>query len=72
LIVSGCYAKRVLLNCKSIDLNQVIKEMVVMMGDEASRHTVTIRTDLAAGTPLCNGRSRPNATGVDEPDAKWY
>jgi PAS domain S-box-containing protein len=34
------------------DLNQMIEEMVVIMDDEANRHAVTIRTDLARGLPL--------------------
>ena len=34
-----------------VDMNQVIEEMVIMMGHEANRHAVTIRTDLAQGLP---------------------
>jgi signal transduction histidine kinase len=34
-----------------VDLNQMIEEMVIMMSDEAYRHAVTIRTDLAQGLP---------------------
>jgi PAS domain S-box-containing protein len=36
---------------QTADLNQVIEEMVIIMGDEASRHAVTICTDLALGLP---------------------
>ncbi|HSF17565.1 MAG TPA: AAA family ATPase [Vicinamibacteria bacterium] len=36
---------------ETFDLNQMIEEMVMMMGDEANRHAVTIRTDLAQGLP---------------------
>src|SRR5258706_9478436 len=36
---------------ETVDLNQVIEEMVIMMGDEANRHAVMIRTDLAPGLP---------------------
>jgi signal transduction histidine kinase len=36
---------------QTADLNQVIEEMVIMMGDEASRQAVTICTDLALGLP---------------------
>ena len=36
---------------ETVDLNQVIEEMVIMMGHEANRHGVTIRTDLAQGLP---------------------
>jgi len=34
-----------------VDLNQMIEAMVIIMGDEANRHAVTIRTDLARGLP---------------------
>jgi signal transduction histidine kinase len=34
-----------------VDLNQVIEEMVAMMGGEANRNAVTIRIDLAQGLP---------------------
>jgi PAS domain S-box-containing protein len=36
---------------ETVDLNQVIEEMVVITGAEANRHAVTIRTDLAHGLP---------------------
>jgi PAS domain S-box-containing protein len=36
---------------ETVDLNQVIDEMVLMMGGEANRHAVMIRTDLAPGIP---------------------
>jgi len=36
---------------ETIDLNQVIEEMVIMMGEEANQHAVTIRTELAQGIP---------------------
>jgi PAS domain S-box-containing protein len=34
-----------------VDVNEVIEEMVVMLHNEASRHSVTIHTDLAGGLP---------------------
>jgi signal transduction histidine kinase len=36
---------------ETVDPNQVIEEMVTMMGNEANRHAVKIRTDLAQGLP---------------------
>ncbi|HWH57354.1 MAG TPA: PAS domain S-box protein, partial [Terriglobales bacterium] len=36
---------------ESVELNQVIEEIVIMMGNEARREAVTIRTDLASGLP---------------------
>jgi signal transduction histidine kinase len=34
-----------------VDVNELIREMVVVLGNEASRNSVTIRTDLAEGLP---------------------
>lgn len=36
---------------EAVDLNQVIEQMVTMMADEANRHAVAIRTDLANALP---------------------
>src|SRR5258708_22311226 len=35
-----------------VDLNEVIREMVVLLRGEATRYSVSIRTDLAAATPF--------------------
>jgi PAS domain S-box-containing protein len=35
----------------TVDVNEVIREMVVMLANEANRHSVTISTDLTAGLP---------------------
>src|SRR5262245_37234544 len=35
----------------AVDVNEVIGEMVVMLQNEANRHSVAIHTDLAAGLP---------------------
>ena len=34
-----------------VDVNEVIREIIDMLRDEANRHTVTMRTDLAEGLP---------------------
>ncbi len=34
-----------------VDVNEVIPEMIDMLRDEANRHSVTMRTDLAEGLP---------------------
>jgi signal transduction histidine kinase len=39
------------LQLETIAVNEVISEMVVMLHNEANRHSVTIRTDLAEGLP---------------------
>jgi signal transduction histidine kinase len=36
---------------ETVDLNQVIEEMVIMIGEEANRHALTVRTELAQGLP---------------------
>ncbi len=39
------------LKLELVDPNEVIREMVVMLHDEAKRHSVTVRTDLSEGLP---------------------
>ena len=34
-----------------VDVNDLIREMIVMLHDEADRHSVTMRTDLTEGLP---------------------
>ena len=34
-----------------VDVNELIQEMIVMLGEEANRHSVTTRTELAEGLP---------------------
>jgi PAS domain S-box-containing protein len=36
---------------ETVDINDVIREMIDMLRDEANRHSVTMRTDLAEGLP---------------------
>jgi PAS domain S-box-containing protein len=36
---------------ETVDLNQVIEEMVILMCEETNRHAVTVRTELAQGLP---------------------
>ena len=36
---------------ETVDLNQVIEEMAIVLGKEASRHRVTVRVELAPGLP---------------------
>src|SRR5580693_7627442 len=40
---------------ETVDLNDLIREMIVMLRDEASRHSVTTCTDLAEGLPRVMG-----------------
>ena len=39
----------------AVDVNEVIQEMVMMLQNEANRHSVTIRTDFARGLPSVMG-----------------
>jgi PAS domain S-box-containing protein len=34
-----------------VDVNEVAREMIVLLGDEASRHSISVRTELAEGLP---------------------
>jgi C4-dicarboxylate-specific signal transduction histidine kinase len=40
---------------QSIDLNQVIREMIVLLHDETTRHSITVRADLAAALSPVTG-----------------
>jgi len=40
---------------ESVDLNEIIREMVALMGGEAARYTISVRTELAAGLPPVMG-----------------
>src|SRR5246500_4959605 len=34
-----------------VDVNEVAREMIVLLGDETSRHSISVRTELAEGLP---------------------
>ena len=38
-----------------VDVNQVARETIVLLGDEASRHSISVRTDLADDLPNVRG-----------------
>ncbi len=38
-----------------VDVNEVAREMIVLLGDEASRHSISIRTELAEDLPHVRG-----------------
>jgi signal transduction histidine kinase len=38
-----------------VDVNEVVREMIVLLRDEASRHNVSVRTDLAPDIPQVMG-----------------
>jgi PAS domain S-box-containing protein len=39
----------------SVDLNEIIREMMNLMGGEAARYSISVRTELAAGLPQVMG-----------------
>ena len=55
-----------------VAINEVIGEMVGMMGGEAKEHGVSIRTDLKDDLPDDRGGSGPTAAGAHEPHAEWH
>ena len=55
-----------------IDLNEVIREMVVMFRDTASRHRDFDPQRARPSTSNDNGGSCAIAAGLDEPHAQWY
>jgi C4-dicarboxylate-specific signal transduction histidine kinase len=40
---------------ESVDLNEIIREMVALMSGEAARYSISVRTELAAGLPQVMG-----------------
>ena len=55
-----------------VDINEVVGEMLVLLRDEASRHSISLRTGTYPTTAANHGRSCAIATSVDEPDAEWH
>ena len=53
-----------------VDVNAVIRDMAVLLQQEAAASSISIRTELAEGLPGGHRGSRPAAAGVDEPDAE--
>ena len=49
-----------------LDLNEVIRESVSFAREEAMRHRITIRTELARDLPRDQGRSGPTGAGRSE------
>ena len=50
-----------------VDVNEVIREMIVLLRNQATRYSILVRTDLAGGYSPDHGRSSAIAAGVDEP-----
>ena len=55
---------------ESLDVNEIVREMVVLLRGEANRYAVSIRTDLAADLPENHGRPRAVAAGAHEHHAQ--
>ena len=54
-----------------VDVNEVIREMVVMLQKEADRYSVKMSTDLTNGLSQGDGRSCAVTAGIDESHAQW-
>ena len=55
-----------------VDLNEILREMMVLLGDTADRHSISIRTELDPGLPTDDSGSRTAAAGFDEPHAQRH
>ena len=55
-----------------VDVNAVIREMTVLLQQEAGAPSISVRTELAESVPDVTGGSRAAAAGVDEPDAERH
>ena len=54
-----------------VDVNEIIREMVVVLQKEADRHSVRMSTDLTGTAYPGDGRSGAVTTGIDESHAQW-
>ena len=55
-----------------VDLNEIVREMSVLLGDTANRNAISIRTELDPGLPRDDSGSRTAAAGFDEPHAQRH
>ena len=54
-----------------VDVNELVREMLVLLRSEADRYSICLRTDLAAELPKVGG-SRATPAGTDEPYDQWH
>jgi hypothetical protein len=58
---------------ESIDVSELICEMLVLLRSEAHRYSIHMRRDLVAELPKPTRRSsRPNTARIDEPYSQWH
>ena len=55
-----------------VDVNEVIREIIVLMRSEATRYSISLRTEVAADLAASHRRPRTIATGPDEPHHQRY
>jgi len=55
-----------------VDVNEVIQEMILLLHNEATRHSVSIRTDLAPNRSKVMADRVASTTGFHEPHAEWH
>jgi len=47
--------KKDIQNREFVDVNEIIREMIVLLDGEASQYSISVRTDLATGLPVVMG-----------------
>lgn len=55
-----------------VDVGEVAREMIVLLGDEASRHSISVRTELAEDLPHVIGDRVQLQQVLDEPRREWH
>ena len=55
---------------EAVDLNEILREMTVLLADTADRHSISIREGTGPGPPADDGGSGAAPAGSDEPHAQ--
>jgi C4-dicarboxylate-specific signal transduction histidine kinase len=57
---------------ESMEVNEVIREMIVLLGGEAARYSISVRTELAADLAQVMADRVQLQAGDDEPHDQWH
>jgi len=52
---SACSSRRVTLQRELLDVNEAIREIIVLLRSEVARYSISVRTELAADLPQVMG-----------------
>ena len=55
-----------------VDVNEVIREMIVLLRGEATRYSISVADGTGGGSSPGHGRPRAIAAGADEPHDQWH